>query len=706
MSTENALSSLQRAELLRSHKGVASGENTGWNQLDLNGHCASDRDKDRDCSEPAELPSLGSGRHFSWAILEQIDEPEVPDRGVPTRRPLALSLPLLDADQEQALGRIIQRGTGPDSDSRTRTPEAAEALEQLVLANMRLCIRPARSAPRGAQQFDDIVQHALMGLFRAAEKFDPELGNRFSTYAMYWIRQAIDRGHARDGRLIRVPTHILTVQKKLNAAMWSGAIDEHSALELAAAATGIEAPLIEAARAAELTVHAFEELADDLAARGAQDPRCAEAEADGCDQRLHDWTDLVEAESSEVAGEALMALIADVLRTLPLREQEVLIHYYGLEGDEELTLEELGDWFGLTRERIRQIRNDALHSLRIGIATARGRHAGFDEDFGFEPRWLTRLADSGATESPDRARSHRSARKSTRPSRPQGNAVGKERPVAKAVEAPDPVTARRKLVRSAISELAQATSSLTWWPSPPLPSPTRSEHAAIKVTRGLLREPFAQSGLIDALAALGESVDAEVIARAHSRIVLEALEETVRDGWPGFEELARLLRIARFLGVSEDLLTLEMAIRAAPATQMTLERGLHVMSTWRYDADDPDHQRLRTQMHEHGAHLGLVWKNRSDDQVNLVIAERLDHRSTKTLYAHLNGLGVCDIPSFLKAGPGSTINVARTPEEPPKFYTCRRCTRVLMMPVGGGTRRPSRCDECSDTSNAEALSVR
>jgi RNA polymerase primary sigma factor len=247
--------------------------------------------------------------------------------------------PLLTKEEEVELAKRVERGD-------------REAKERMINSNLRLVVSIAKRYQGHGLSLLDLIQEGIIGLIRAVEKFDWRRGFKFSTYATWWIRQAVQRGVANKSRTIRIPVHIADREQRIARA--------ERAL---APKLGRQPTEEEVAKQAKLPLKQVREVRQAARAITSLDRPVG-------DEGGSALGDLFAAEGAEPEEELTVSLEQDVLRRavaqLPEREREVVKRRYGLNGDRDpKSLEAIGKELGLTRERVRQIEASALEQLAV-----------------------------------------------------------------------------------------------------------------------------------------------------------------------------------------------------------------------------------------------------------------------------------------------------------------------------------------------------
>ncbi len=252
--------------------------------------------------------------------------------------------PLLRVDEEQALARRIRGGD-------------ELALDELVRRNLRFVVSVAKKYQNRGLPLIDLIGEGNVGLMTAARKFDPDQGVKFISYAVWWIRQAILASLARQGRTVRVPLNRTADLSRVikAAAVLRDRLRREPTPDEIAQVTDIPTEIVSA-----------------LTALNTADVRLDAAVGKDSDRALIERfaADEMPDLEQEVLDRFRRAELARALTTLPARDAKILELYFGLTGDREHTLDEIGKMLGVTRERVRQLRDRALRRLRHGAVGA------------------------------------------------------------------------------------------------------------------------------------------------------------------------------------------------------------------------------------------------------------------------------------------------------------------------------------------------
>ncbi|MBC8519235.1 MAG: sigma-70 family RNA polymerase sigma factor [Gammaproteobacteria bacterium] len=245
--------------------------------------------------------------------------------------------PLLTAEEECACARKVQKGD-------------RDAKNHLIESNLRLVVSIARRYQNRGVAFMDLVEEGNLGLIRAVEKFDPERGFRFSTYATWWIRQGVDRALMNQARTVRLPVHVMREMGRY--------MRESRRLTQS---INHEPSISEIATSLDKTAEEVDKILKLREIPTSTELPVVKGSSRTVGDRIEDTS--LEDQDDLFLRDEIFTHLSEWLDSLKERERKVVIHRFGLLGEDEMTLEELGKEMGITRERVRQIQLDALQHL-------------------------------------------------------------------------------------------------------------------------------------------------------------------------------------------------------------------------------------------------------------------------------------------------------------------------------------------------------
>jgi RNA polymerase primary sigma factor len=249
-------------------------------------------------------------------------------------------------------GKLLDAGEEKDLSRRSRGGDM-RARQKLIESNLRLVISIAKKYRGRGVPFEDLIQEGNAGLIRAVEKFDPEMGNRFSTYATWWIRQAVTRAVADYARTVRLPAHVVDAIYRLRRA--------ENALSIELGRDATEEELVERLGVKPEEARRLREVSQPISSINARINTDEGSELGELLPDEHSGDDYTRVE----VGQWEMALV-EAVRSLPEREARIIEMRHGLDGRDTLTLREVSEELGISQERARQVEIKALRTIRTG----------------------------------------------------------------------------------------------------------------------------------------------------------------------------------------------------------------------------------------------------------------------------------------------------------------------------------------------------
>lgn len=303
-----------------------------------------------------------------------VDSTELPKNSITIYLKEIGKIPLLTFEEEQELGALIEKGSEPGATDNDKVVAKASA-DRLAEANLRLVVNVAKKYIGRGLSFEDLVEEGNLGLLKAIEKFNHNLGYKFSTYATWWIRQTITRAISDTSRTVRLPVHIGAQVNRLN-------IMEKNLTQ----ANGREPTDEELSDALKITIDRLNELRRYSQQTSSLDTPVSGDGSKDSESTLGDFIEDTTTMTPEQASikEMRKLDIDKVLSTLSPREKKVIQMRFGLEPYKKpMTLEEVGLEFDVTRERIRQIESKAIrklrHPSRVGLLQIYAAEEGYSE---------------------------------------------------------------------------------------------------------------------------------------------------------------------------------------------------------------------------------------------------------------------------------------------------------------------------------------